>query len=65
MDLSKLIPDFLKLLHGLVNIETWIALCCYMDFSKLIHGFVKVVTWIPRPSQHKTKLKFDHDFKVS
>ena len=63
---------FSKLLNGFFKIDTWISLSCYMDLSKLLHGFVKVVSWICqscfiffRPLLNKTKLKFDHDFKVS
>ena len=57
MDLLNWYMDFSKLLHGVVKIDTWIALnfyrdlsklilSCYADLSKLLHGFVKVVTRI-------------------
>ena len=41
-----------KLLHGLVKIDTWISVSCYINmylsklfygFDKLLHGFVKFV----------------------
>ena len=38
--------DFSELLHGIVQIDTWISLSCYMDLSKLIHQFLLVVTRI-------------------
>ena len=34
------IVDFSRLLHGLVKINTWISLSCYMDLSKLLHGYL-------------------------
>ena len=53
------------MLNGFVKVVTWICQSCYMDLLKLFHGFVKVALFFFRPLLNKTKLKFDHDFKVS
>ena len=52
------------MMHGFLQVVTWICQSCYMDLLKLLHGFVKVVLFISQPLPSKTKLKFDQDFKA-
>ena len=66
--------DFSNLLHGLVKIDTWISLSCYMDLSKTMPGFRLVVIWICQSScthlskcnklLKQTEPKFDQYFYI-
>ena len=58
-------------IHGLVKIDTWISLSCYMDLPKLLHaflkllyGFLKVALCFYHPLSNKTKLTFDQNLKA-
>ena len=35
-----------NLLHGFLQVVTWICQIWCMDFSRMLHGFVKIDTWI-------------------